>query len=117
MGKRVFVIGLIFIALLAGCSGSANSPKAAVEKFFKALENNDTKALNEAATPETVQLMAMLGTKAQGIATANGKITSLSETINGDTAVVLVTFENGEEENIDLKKVDGKWKVYISMDK
>jgi hypothetical protein len=41
----------------------------------------------------------------------------MTETIDGDTAVVTVAFENGEEANIDLVKVDGKWKVSMSMDK
>jgi hypothetical protein len=56
----------------------------------------------------------MFGTKAQGMVTENGKIKTMVESVNGDTAVVKVTFENGEEEDIDLVKVDGKWKVTIS---
>jgi hypothetical protein len=117
MGKRFFGISFILLILLASCSGSASSPKAAVQKFYKAIEKNDSKAMAEVATPETVQLMAMFGTKIQGMAAANGKVKTITETIDGDTAVVTVTFDNGEEENIDLIKVDGKWKVSISMNK
>jgi hypothetical protein len=117
MEKRIFIIGLVFITFLAGCSGSASSPKVAVQKFYKAVEKNDTKAMAEVATTETVQLMAMFGTKIQGIAAANGKVKSVTEAIDGDTAVVTVIFENEEETNIDLIKVDGRWKVSMSMDK
>jgi outer membrane lipoprotein-sorting protein len=116
MKIRAFFFGLAILVLMAGCSATS-SPKAAVQKFYKAIEKNDTKAMAEVATSETVQLMAMFGTKIQGMAAANGKIKTLTETIDGDTAVVTVIFENGEESNIDLIKVDGKWKVSVSMDK
>ncbi|MDR2149733.1 MAG: hypothetical protein LBO67_02760 [Spirochaetaceae bacterium] len=43
--------------------GSANTPAAAAQKFYKALEKNDQKALAEATTPETVQLITMFGSK------------------------------------------------------
>jgi hypothetical protein len=110
--RNGFTAGLVFAVLLAGCA--APSPKAVVERFYRAVEKNDAKALAEAATPETAQLMAMFGEKVQAQAAANGKIASMTETIDGDTASVTVTFENGEKQNIDLVKVDGKWKVSIS---
>jgi hypothetical protein len=43
----------------------------------------------------------------------NGKITRTQETIDGDTARVAVSFENAEDQTIDLVKVDGKWKIVI----
>jgi hypothetical protein len=39
MKIRTFFFGLTIISLMAGCS-AASSPKAAVQKFFKALEKN-----------------------------------------------------------------------------
>jgi uncharacterized lipoprotein len=116
MKKKIFIVGLVLIILLAGCS-AVSSPKTAVEKFYKAIEKNDSKAMAEVATPETVQLMAMFGTKVAGQVESYGKIKSVTETIDGDTAVATVTFENGEEENLDLVKIDGKWKVSVSMNK
>jgi outer membrane lipoprotein-sorting protein len=114
MKKTIFVIGLVFLAFLAGCAGAGGSPKSVVQKFYKAIEENDSKALAEVATSDTAQLIAMFGTKVQGMVKENGKIKTMTESINGDTATVKVTFENGEEEDIDLVKVDGKWKVTIS---
>jgi len=115
--KRFFVGTLVFVCLLAGCS-LVNSPKAAVQKFGKALVKNDMKALAKVATPETVQLVATFGSKIQGYAASmsDKKIKTVTEKIDGDTAVVTVIFADGEEENFDLKKIDGKWKVHISMD-
>jgi outer membrane lipoprotein-sorting protein len=116
MKMRTFFFGLTILVLAVGCS-AANSPKAAVQKFYEALEKNDTKAMAKVATTETVQLMAVFGTKIQGMVAASGKIKTITETIDGDTAVVTVIFEDEEESDIDLIKVDGKWKVSMSMDK
>ncbi len=120
MKTRFFVCGLISVVLLAGCA-LVNSPKAAVQKFYKAIEKNDMKALANVATPETVQLVAMFSSKIEGLTASmeaeNGKIKTVTEAIDGDTAVVTITFENGEETNLDLIKIDGKWKVHISMEK
>jgi len=119
MRKRFFVFAAIIAALSFGCF-LQNSPKAAVEKFAQAIEKNDMKALAEVATPDTVQLVAMFGTKMQGYLASskveNGKVKSMAEKIDGDKATVTITYEKGKDETFDLVKVDGKWKVNISTD-
>jgi len=119
MRKWYFVCGLVIVVLLNGCS-LLNSPKAALNNFSKAVEKNDMKALAKVATPETVQLIATFGSKAQGYAASmvaeKGKVTKVSEKIEGDEAIVTVTYANGDTESYDLVKVDGKWKVHMSMD-
>jgi len=117
MKKRIFIGALVFAVLLNGCF-LANSPKATVQKFGKAIEKNDMKALAKVATPETVQLVSMFGSKAQGYAASmsDRKIKKITEEIDDDEAVVTILFADGEEENFDLVKIDGKWKVDISMD-
>jgi len=117
MQKRFFVGALVFVALLGSCS-LGSSPKAAVQKFGKAIEKNDMKALAQVATPETVQLIAAFGSKIQGYAASMSakKIKTVTEKIDGNTAVVTVIFADGEEENFDLVKIDGKWKVAIDFD-
>jgi len=117
MKKRFFAGTLVIVTLLTGCS-LVNSPRAAVRKFGKAIEKNDMKALAKVATPETVQLVATLGPKIQGYmaSMSEKKIKKVIEEIDSNTAVVTVIFEDGEEENFNLIKVDGKWKVDISMD-
>jgi len=117
MKKRFFIGILVLVALLTGCS-LANSPKAAVKKFGKAIEKNDMKALAEVATPETVQLVATFGSKVQGYAASmsDKKIKAITEEIDGDNAEVTVIFDDGDEETFDLVKINGKWKVNIKMD-
>ena len=117
MKKKFFIGTLVFVALLSGCS-LGNSPKAAVQKFQKAIEKNDMKALAQVATPETVQLVATFGSKIQGAVASMSakKVKKITEEIDGNTAVVTYIFADGEEENFDLVKIGGKWKVDIDMD-
>ena len=117
MKRVVFFALIICVAFIASCGSSSDSPSSVARKFFNAVEKGDSKAMAEVATAETVQLMAMFGEKAKGMATENGKIKSTTEQIDGDTAIVTITFENDETEDLTLKKIDGKWKVAIDMDK
>jgi ketosteroid isomerase-like protein len=111
--KRVTILaGFFCVLFIAGCS--SDSPSSVARKFYAAVEKNDAKAMGQVSTAETVQMMSMFSEKAAGMAAANGKIKSTTEKIDGDTAVVTLTFENGETSDLDLKKVNGKWKVAIS---
>jgi hypothetical protein len=112
MKRWMMLMGIVCLVFITGCGN--NSPSAAARKFYTAIGKNDSKAMAEVATPETVQIMAMFGEKAAGMAAENGKITNAAEEIDGDTAVVTLTFANGETEDLDLIKVNGKWKVSVS---
>jgi ketosteroid isomerase-like protein len=112
--KRVLIIGMVCMAALVSCGGKASSPSDAAKKFYAAALKGDAKAMEAVATPETVQMMVMFGEKAKTGLAEYGKVTDASETIDGDTAVVTLTFENGATDDIDLIKVDGKWKVTVN---
>jgi hypothetical protein len=120
MKNTMKFLGVIALAAVIGLtaaackSGGGASPSSAVRSFHTAVEKGDAKALEKVATSETAALMAMFGEKAKEGVTANGKIKSTTEKIDGDTAVVTVTYDNGETQDIDLVKEDGKWKVSIS---
>ena len=109
MKKMMILAGIVCVVFITACGGS--SPSAAARKFYTALEKGDAKAMEQVATPETVQMMTRFGEKTKGMVAANGKIKSTTEKIDGDTAVVTLTFDSGETQEIDLKKIDGKWKV------
>jgi 2-methylaconitate cis-trans-isomerase PrpF len=115
MKRKMLFAGFICL-LIVGCAVS-NSPAAVTKNFFAAVQKNDTAAMGKYATPETIGVMTMFGTKLQGAISAYGKITGTTETIDGDTAIVTLSFENGEDTEINLKKIDGKWKVHMSMEK
>jgi ketosteroid isomerase-like protein len=112
MKRAIMLACIVCVVFIAGCS-SGDSPSSVARKFYAAVEKNDAKAMGQVATPETVQMMAMFGEKASGMVTAMGKIKSTTEEIDGDTAVVTLTFESGETSDLDLVKIDGKWKVAI----
>ncbi|MDR0525111.1 MAG: DUF4878 domain-containing protein [Spirochaetaceae bacterium] len=113
MKKRFLGYGLI-IVLFAGCS-AVSSPKAVAQKFFTAVEKNDAQAIAETTTPETLQLIVLFGSALQEQMKEEGPFKIGTETINGDTAAVALTYENGKKDTIDLVKVDGKWKVTIDQ--
>ena len=99
------------VLAMASCGGG--SPTAALRSFMTAFEKGDAKAMEKVATPETVALMGMFGEKGKASLAEYGKITYSDEKINGDTATVKMTFANGESSDVDLIKVDGKWKVTV----
>jgi hypothetical protein len=109
MKTRTFFLGLATLILVIGCS-AANSPSAVVREYYRALEKNDPKALAKVTTEKSAKNLAQYATKARDHVVALGSIKTVTEEIDGDTAVVTVTFEN-DEEKIDVIKVDGKWKV------
>ncbi|MDR0864676.1 MAG: DUF4878 domain-containing protein [Candidatus Symbiothrix sp.] len=115
MKKVVLGLGVVLVLVLVGCA-AASTPSAVAKKFYEAAGKNDSKMMAEYATPDTVAIMAMFGEKVSGMMAAYGKIDSVSEVIDGDTAVVTVKFSNGEESDLDMIKVDGKWKVNVDME-
>jgi len=112
MKKLYFILGLVIVALLVSSCGGG-SPEASAKKFYSALEKGDMKALATVATPETVELMTQFSEKAQQSVAKNGKLVSATSTIDGDTAVVKMKFENDEDE-LNLVKQGGKWLVTMS---
>jgi len=108
------LIGLIPVLGLAvtGC-GTGGSPSSVVKQLHTAIEKGDSKKIGELMTAEGAQLIVMYGEKSKGMLSAKGKITKTKEHINGDEATVTVTYANGEEDDFELVKVNGKWKVGI----
>jgi len=111
-GVLVAVVAAALVFGMVSCGGG--SPTAVAKGFMKAVEKGDAKAVEKYSSAETAGLIAMFGEKAQTSIKDKGKVTGTSETIDGDTAKVTFTFENGETDDIDLVKVDGQWKVSIS---
>ena len=117
MKKHFSFIGLISLLLIIGivaigCSGG-DSPTSVVKKLHTAIEKGDAKAIGQLMTPEGAQMMTMMGEKTKGMMAAYGGIAKTQETINGNNAVVKVTYKNGETSDYELVKIDGKWKVTI----
>ena len=110
MKRMVILAGLLCVVFIAGCGGGGG-PSSAAKKFYSAVEKGDTKAMEGVATADVMAVMEWALAMASEQITEKGKITKTTEKIDGDKAVVTLTFSNGETEDLDMVKEDGKWKV------
>jgi len=119
--KKLLSIGMIvLVAFTFSCGGGSSSdPKAVAEDFLKALAEQDYAAAKELGTEQTGKLISMIEGMASMIPADQAKedkedIKSLKMgdiEIDGDNAVVYYGTDKKNGEKIDLKKVDGDWKV------
>ena len=119
----MLIIGLAVI----GCGGGkgGNSPSGVAKQFYTAAEKGDVKAMTALMDPDSAQLIAAMAEKIEGTAENEGSIKKnvrekggiikAEEAIEDDTAKVTLTFKDGSTENLDLVKIDGKWKVTIKF--
>ena len=111
---------------IAGCGG--NSPDAVALDFLKTVQAGkaDEAYLKANCTESTAKMFGMLLTMGKDEMTKEmeGVTFSVADTkIDGDKATVTIKAEGGkkgqegkDEEKINLKKVDGKWKVDIGKE-
>lgn len=99
--------------ILTGCS---DSPKDVAVKWGNALLDGDAKKANEYSTENTVAANAFIigivskdEKEKKNFSETIDKWKDGTEEINGDTAKVY--FPGEENGSVNLKKVDGKWKV------
>ena len=111
----LMLVSLSAVFIFAGCS---DSPRDVAVNWYGAILDGDAKKANEYSTENTQAANAFLaGAMAaqknkEQIEEAKSKIKELKkaeEKINGDTAELIV---DGEKV-MDLKKVDGEWKVDV----
>ena len=117
MNRFLTVTGLISIMLIIGtmfigCGGSSD-PSSVVKAWFTAVEKKDENGIRRHMTKESADMLIPFLGKAEESISELGGIKSTKEKIDGDTAVVTVTYGNGDTEDIHLVKVDGSWKVSI----
>jgi hypothetical protein len=106
----MLAMALTFGLVLAAC-GNGDSPTGVVKQYYAALAKGDAKTLGVVMTPKGTENLTPFMEKAKEHVTTLGEITNTEETIDGDTGIVKVTFADGTTEEIDVVKVDGKWKV------
>jgi len=115
MKKYLYIAGLfsfiLCLGLVVSSCGAGSSPTKVVKQLHAAIEKGDSKKVGELMTSDAAEMMVMMGDKAKGMLASYGSITNTRETINGDTATVVVTYQNGETNDFELIKVDGKWRV------
>lgn len=123
---KLFAVAAIVSLSLFSCSG--NSPEASAEKFLTLTQQGEFAEAKEYCTEQTGALLTMaegmVGDKKAEIKEKNKnlKVNIVSSEIKGDSvAVVKYKVAGGEasdagEKSLDLKKVDGKWKVHMNKE-
>ena len=109
----ILVMVLVFGMMVVGCDNIGGSPTSVVKRYYSAIVKGDAKTIGEVMTAKGAQKLTPIMSIAKDHVTALGKITEIKEDIDGDTGVVRVTFSNGDTEEIDVRKVNGKWKVSV----
>jgi hypothetical protein len=104
-GARNLLLSLFLV--LAACGGSG--PEATAEAWLDALNSGDvTKAL-ELSTEETKALLNVGVALGEDLAIGDYKIVRVNE-VSDTRAEVVVSAQDGES-TLDLRKIDGQWKV------
>ncbi len=109
--KKTVIIIASFSALLL-LTGCGKSPSKVAKAFSENLAKGSITEAKEYATEQTGQLLDMAASMGAIEADPDYKFVLVEETIDGNRAVVKQ--EGGEQ--IDLVKIDGKWKVDIKKD-
>jgi len=120
--KAVVVIVLLvgMVAAFAGCAslfGSRGADSVAT-KYYEAIADGDVEAIEAVASPEMAQFWKSMPdefiTKAQEDMISRGeqKFREI-KMVDGDTAVITTTWENGQE-RLTFKKIDGEWKATLN---
>lgn len=113
---------LFLVFLVTSCS--SNSPKVVAEKFLTEMENQNFEEAKKYADDSMKQLLSMLDgmPKGNNKKAENVKVKVVRVEENGDKAKAFYIVEGNDvegeskEQNIDLKKVDGKWKVSFNKE-
>ncbi|MCL1947668.1 MAG: DUF4878 domain-containing protein [Chitinivibrionia bacterium] len=112
--KWLIVLLTMFSAMFfVGCGSP--KPSVVAENFYAALAKGDWETVGKYSTSETITNLTPYASKAQSMVAAYGKAKAVKETIEGDKAIVVVEFENKKDDpdELNLIKVDGKWKVHL----
>jgi len=125
---RKFSILAALALVLGSCGAPANTPDAVVEQFVKKLGQMDFNGAAELATDDgKTMLQSMQGMmamipedqkgdmSAQMAENAAKAFSIVSSEINGDTGTVTYKFGD-DEQSIDVKQVNGQWKVDFKKD-
>jgi len=115
--KKLMSIGfvLLFSFFMVSCGGSSDNPQDVAKAFMEALADQDYDKAKDLGTENTVMMIGMIegmAGMAEGEEAEAGELTWGDTEIDGDSAVCYYSEEGKEgQQQVDLIKVDGDWKV------
>lgn len=112
---------LLVLVFLSACQ--RDTPERAALEFMDSLAAMDFQRATELSTPSAELVIGILEMAAAGMSdselrefqSAFGNYRHVSTSIDGDRAVVVLSME-GQEESIDMRRIDGQWLVDINKD-
>lgn len=121
MNKYLVFIFISLMYVTVACK--KNTPSYVALQFLQAINNNDFTKAKKYCTENTKKIMEVMESMAKMIPKEQlnkGKVKEniivLREEIAGNTALIIYkTSKSDKEEQLKMKKVDGKW--LVSMDK
>ena len=107
---------MVMAAVFTGCGVfGGDNPSAIVKKAYTAADKGDAKALFALMSPEAAENTQPYASKVMqslaGQIGSKGPIVKTEEQIDGDTARVTITHQNGDTAGVSFVKVGGKWKI------
>jgi len=104
-----------------GC-GFGSSPSKVARRFFQVVEKGDYKSFSKVMTPETAREALNRGERARAALLVKGGVAATREEnvyktdsfgiVDELRMTVHVTFKDGSATAVNLRKIDGKWKVH-----
>ncbi len=124
--KKLTGIGivLLFTFFFAACGGSSDNPQDVAKDFLKALAAKNYDKAKDLGTDNTAMMIGMIESMAkmapdslQEDESADMDALEWGDTkIDGDNATCFYSSPDKKDQKIELKKVDGKWKVDMKKD-
>jgi hypothetical protein len=109
------LVAAIGCVLFAACGGG-RSPRITAQLFLEHVAKGKLTEAKQYATEQTGQFLDFAASMNTIPSDPEFKFDFVSENITGDKAVVKFKDKEGSEEDIDLLKVDGEWKVHIKKE-
>lgn len=116
---RKIIIATLLLGFLFSCDTKTGGPEANAEKFLVAIGEADFKKAKEYCTEETKTLISMAESFAGEMKKGDVeiKIEDLTCEEDGDKATCTYCCnDKGENESLNMRKVNGEWLVSISKD-
>ncbi len=116
--KKLMSIGfvLLFSFFMVSCGGSSDNPQDVAIEFMDALGDQDYDKAKDLGTENTIMMIGMIESMASMAPEGEdseemGEITWGETEIDGDNAICFYSTEDKADQQVDLVKVDGDWKV------
>lgn len=117
--KKLFVI--LFGIIIASCGNKDNTPEVVTQKFITAVNQEKFDEAKKYCDEQTAQMLDMLASMSKKIEKSTEEVKVDFKVVKvekkgDDKAKVFYTVNNEKETSLDLKKIDGKWKVSIDKE-